>query len=197
MVEVPARLLGARVIAILRGVPLEAAVAIADRTWDTGIGAVEVPLQDAESAEVLASLAERAAARGDIVGAGTITTVARFEQAVSLGVAFTVAPGTHPAVIEASNAAGLPHLPGVATASEIQRAFDLGCTWLKAFPAAVLGPLWFEQMRGPFPDARFVATGGITASNAASFLDAGAISLGVGSALADPAEFDRLLAAIA
>ncbi len=196
MVEVPAALLGARIIAILRAVPLQDAIAIAERTWDTGFGAVEVPLQDAAAADVLTALADRATERGEIVGAGTITTVDRFHRAVSLGAAFTVAPGTHPAVIQASNTAGLPHLPGVATGTEIQAAFDLGCTWLKAFPAAVLGPPWFELMRGPFPDARFVATGGVTAANAASFISAGAISVGVGSALSDPAEFDRLVAAL-
>ena len=76
----PAGLLGARIIAILRGVPLQEAMAIAERTWDTGIGAVEVPLQDAASADVLASLADRATERGEIVGAGTITTVDRFDR---------------------------------------------------------------------------------------------------------------------
>lgn len=194
--EIPKYLLDARLIAILRGTALAPAIEIAERTWDTGFGAVEVPLQDAQSAAVLEALAERAAERGQTVGAGTITTVARFEEAVRLGAAYTVAPGTHPAVIAASDAAGLPHLPGVATASEIQTAFDLGCTWLKAFPAATLGPDWFRQQRGPFPEARFVATGGVHAGNAASFLAAGAISVGIGGALSDPAEFDRAVAAL-
>ena len=80
---------------------------------------------------------------------------------------------------------GLDHLPGVATATEIQRALALGLRWQKAFPATVLGPEWFAAMRAPFPMARFVATGGITTNNARSYLDAGAAAISLGTAFAD------------
>ena len=194
-VPIPERLRTARVVAILRGTPAAKSLEIAERVWDTGLGVVEVPLQDDASAEVLGLLVERGRARGELVGAGTITTAARFEQARSLGAEFTVAPGTHPAVIEASNAAGLPHLPGVATASDIQLAIDLGCTYLKAFPAVVLGPQWFTQMAGPFPGVTFVATGGVNGDNAAAFFAAGVSAVGVGTAIGNPGELERILAA--
>jgi 2-dehydro-3-deoxyphosphogluconate aldolase/(4S)-4-hydroxy-2-oxoglutarate aldolase len=67
---------------------------------------------------------------------------------------------------------GLPHLPGVATPTEVQRAPAAGFGWLKAFPAAQLGAGWITAMHGPFPEARCVATGGIDLSNAAGFLSA-------------------------
>ncbi len=194
-VELPERLRTARLVAILRGTPADRAIEIAERIWDTGVGVVEVPLQDAASAEVLGMLVERGRARGELVGAGTITTAARFEQARALGAEFTVAPGTHPAVIEASTAAGLVHLPGVATASDIQLAIDLGCTYLKAFPAITLGPQWFAQMAGPFPEVSFVATGGVNGDNAAVFYAAGVRAVGVGTAIGNPDELERVLSA--
>lgn len=67
-----------------------------------------------------------------------------------------------------------------------------GLTWVKAFPAAWLGPSWFRHIRGPFPQVRFVATGGIDASNAAQFLSAGVRVVAVGSDLDDETQLDHL-----
>ena len=103
--------------------------------------------------------------------------------AASLGAAFTVAPGYDREIAAASWAKGMPHLPGVATATDVQRALADGHTWLKAFPASVLGPDWIRAMRGPFPEARFVATGGIQRGNAAGFLRAGASMVAIGQSV--------------
>jgi 2-dehydro-3-deoxyphosphogluconate aldolase/(4S)-4-hydroxy-2-oxoglutarate aldolase len=95
-------------------------------------------------------------------------------------------------VLAASLAAGLPHLPGVGTATEVQQAYRAGCRWLKAFPAAALGPAWLSALHGPFPDVRFVATGGLTVADAPTFLAAGARVVALGAALADPAQRAQL-----
>ncbi|MFD4724007.1 bifunctional 4-hydroxy-2-oxoglutarate aldolase/2-dehydro-3-deoxy-phosphogluconate aldolase [Streptomyces seoulensis] len=183
---------GVPVMAILRGMPLEKSVELAVRAWELGIECVEVPVQSREAAEVLAAVAEAGAGRGRSVGAGTVTTTERLAWAVSAGAAFTVAPGLDAEVARASLDAGLPHLPGVATATDVQAARALGLDWLKAFPASVLGPDWFRAMRGPFPEVPFVATGGIDASNAAAYLAAGAKVVAVGSALDDPTQLRSL-----
>lgn len=175
----------APVMAILRGMPLDKSVELATRAWDLGIECVEVPVQSRKSAEVLAAVVKAGAERGRPVGAGTVTTAERLAWAVSAGAAFTVAPGLDAGVARASLEAGLPHLPGVATATDVQAARALGLDWLKVFPASVLGPDWFRAMRGPFPEVPFVATGGIDASNAAAYLAAGARVVAVGSALDD------------
>jgi 2-dehydro-3-deoxyphosphogluconate aldolase/(4S)-4-hydroxy-2-oxoglutarate aldolase len=99
-------------------------------------------------------------------------------------------------VAEASRAAGLPHVPGVATASEVQRALATGHTWLKMFPASTLGPRWLREMRGPFPEVSFVATGGIDGDNAVDYLGAGAAAVGVGSAIGRAGGLDRLMATL-
>ena len=111
------------------------------------------------------------------------------EAARDAGAAFTVAPGLAPEVVAASHEAGLPHLPGVATPSEVHQALRLGLTWLKAFPAAQLGVGWADALHGPFPEARFVATGGVTPANAEQYFAGGASAASLTSALADDEQF--------
>lgn len=185
---------GQSLMAILRGFGPDKTVEIARRAWDLGIDWVEVPIQSADGLDALAAAAEAARAQGRTVGAGTVTTAERVRQAAGAGACFAVAPGLDPDVAAASLDAGLPYLPGVATPSEVQAADRIGLRWLKVFPASVLGPGWIKAMHGPFPLARFVATGGIGAANAAQYLDAGARVIGVGSALEDPGQIGKLAA---
>lgn len=196
MTDFATLLRGKPLMAILRNVPVERAVALAETVWDSGLGAVEVPIQTPDAVECLRAVAAAAAARGAVVGAGTVVTVEQVKAAADAGAVFTVAPGLDQEVVAASLAAGLPHLPGVATPSEVHHAVRAGCTWLKAFPAASLGAGWLREVRGPFPDVRFVATGGIGAHNAREFLSAGAEALGVGGAVTRPGGLDDLLAVL-
>ena len=185
-------LAGRPLMAIFRGLGVERSLELARRAWDLGIDAVELPIQSDEDIEALAAVVAAGRAEGRHVGAGTVVTTRHVELAASAGAAFTVSPGFDPDVVRASIAAGLPPLPGVATASEVQAAMALGLTWLKAFPASLLGPAWFRAMAGPFPGARFVATGGMDATNAGAFLDAGVRTVAVGSALEDPEQLPAL-----
>ncbi len=185
---------GVPLMAIMRGMGAERSLAVATRAWDLGITAVEVPVQTAEDVEALRVVADAARERGLMVGAGTVVTHEHVRQAKEAGAAFTVSPGFDVDVVRASHEAGLPALPGVATASEVQHALGEGLTWLKAFPASLLGTGWFPAMRGPFPQARFVATGGMDSSNARAFLDAGVRVVAVGSALEDEAQLPALAA---
>lgn len=180
------------IMAILRGFTPARTMELCERAWDLGIELVEIPIQNAAAVETLALVAQVAADRGALVGAGTVTTLDRVAAAASAGAAFTVAPGLDPLIVEASRDAGLPHLPGVASATEVHKALQLGLTWLKAFPAYQLGSGWARAMHGPFPDARFVATGGMNLENAESFLEGGSEIVSLGSVLADDAEYARL-----
>jgi Entner-Doudoroff aldolase len=173
-----------RVMAILRGYGPSRTAVLCQRAWDLGIGLVEVPVQSEDDLVALRQAVALGRERSRLVGAGTVTSVALVEQVVEAGAAFTVAPGLDERVVEASRAVGLPHLPGVGTATEIHHALGLGLTWLKAFPAAALGAAWVSAMRGPFPQARLVATGGIDLENARDFLAAGAAAVSFGSAFA-------------
>jgi len=186
---------GQALMAILRGLGPERSVALATRAWSLGIDCVEVPIQSAADVDSLRAVVEAGKASRKPVGAGTVVSLDHVRRARAAGAAFTVSPGYDVDVARASRDAGMAPLPGVATASEVQAAMKDGFTWLKAFPAAALGPAWFSMMAGPFPAARFVATGGMDASNAEQFLAVGARVVAVGSALADPDQIE-LLAAI-
>ena len=181
-----------KVMAIFRNHEPHDAVALASTAWDLGIDLVEVPVQSPDSLPTLDAVVRAGAERGKSVGAGTVTTLDQLRDVRARGAAFTVAPGLDPDVVSESNRLALPHLPGVSTPTEIQSAVRLGCDWVKAFPASVLGPEWFRAMGGPFPEMSFVATGGINADNAAEFLAAGARTVAVGSALSDERQVEVL-----
>jgi 2-dehydro-3-deoxyphosphogluconate aldolase/(4S)-4-hydroxy-2-oxoglutarate aldolase len=182
----------APLMAILRGTGVERALQLATTAWDLGIDAVEVTLQSDEDLRALHEVARLAEERGKIVGAGTIVSARQIPLAVAAGARYLVSPGLDPRVILAAQEHGIPILPGVATPSEVQLASELGLGWLKAFPAEWLGAGWFRHIRGPFPQVRFVATGGMDATNAQQFLDAGVRVVAVGSALEDPQQLHLL-----
>lgn len=182
---------GAPIMAILRGYSQDRTIELAEQAWRLGIDTVEVPVQDSASLEVLRAVAIIARQQGRPVGAGTILEPADVTAVADAGAGFTVSPGFDPAVARAAKELGMPHLPGVATGSEVQAAWLFGLRWLKAFPAGVLGPDWFRAMRGPFPGVSFVATGGIDASAAEAYLSAGARVVASGAALSDPDELAR------
>jgi Entner-Doudoroff aldolase len=180
------------VMAILRGYDTARALTLAHRAWDLGVRLVEVPIQTAAAVQTLSAVAVAADKRGRCVGAGTVVRPGQVTEARAAGAAFTISPGFDADTVRASLAAGLPTMPGIATASDLQAALRLGLRWVKAFPAAALGVDWFRFMRGPFPQVRIVATGGIDGHNAAAFLAAGADAVGVGSALEDAGQLDLL-----
>jgi 2-dehydro-3-deoxyphosphogluconate aldolase / (4S)-4-hydroxy-2-oxoglutarate aldolase len=181
-----------RVMAILRGFGPDGSLVMAERAWAAGVTALEIPIQRPDDVQALELVAAAARERGLVVGAGTVVRPEQVDVARRAGAAYAVSPGTDEEVIRACAEAGLPTLPGVATASDIQRCVRLGLTWLKAFPAASLGPNWIRAMHGPFPGISFVATGGVTVHNAPEFLAAGARMVALGSALADETQLARL-----
>jgi 2-dehydro-3-deoxyphosphogluconate aldolase/(4S)-4-hydroxy-2-oxoglutarate aldolase len=188
---------GVPLMAILRGMGVERSLAVATTAWDLGVDLVEVPVQTPTDVEALRVVAEAGRARGLHVGAGTVVAPEHVRLAKDAGAEFTVSPGFDVEIVRASHEAGLPALPGVATATEVQLALKEGLTWLKAFPASVLGTRWFGTMRGPFPQVSFVATGGMDATTAPLFLAAGVKVVAVGSALEDPAQLPALAALLA
>lgn len=104
------------------------------------------------------------AKRGDVlVGAGTVLTIEQADRAIDAGAQFLVAPGTNPKVVDHVVKRGVPMMPGVVTPSEIELAMSLGATALKFFPAENMGGVdTLKAYAGPYADARFLPTGGIT-----------------------------------
>lgn len=108
---------------------------------------------------------------GAIVGAGTVTTKAQLDAALSAGAEFIVSPGLSPALGDAAVRSGAPFLPGVATPSEVMLGLDLGLRHFKFFPAVANGGIpALKSLSGPFGQVRFCPTGGITARTAPDWL---------------------------
>jgi 2-dehydro-3-deoxyphosphogluconate aldolase/(4S)-4-hydroxy-2-oxoglutarate aldolase len=108
---------------------------------------------------------------GAIVGAGTLRTADDARAAKDSGCQFAVSPGFLDSVASACEAAGLPLLPGVSTASEVMKANAAGYDFLKLFPATAVGGVGLlKALSGPFPDVAFCPTGGITAETAPQYL---------------------------
>lgn len=167
------------IIAIVRGRDVDGAIAQAERLWDAGVAAVEVTIETPAAIPSLAAVAAAAHSRGAVVGAGSILTVEQFEIAAHLGVGFTVAPGVDPGVLATARSRGIPHIPGVATATEIMLAGAHGARMVKAFPASSLGPSWVRAQSAPFPELRVIATGGLTPADIDTYLEAGCLAVGI------------------
>jgi 2-dehydro-3-deoxyphosphogluconate aldolase/(4S)-4-hydroxy-2-oxoglutarate aldolase len=186
------RLAVAPVLAVLRGHDPQSSVEVAEGCWNAGVELVEVSLSHDRTLEAVTAVCRRAVELGRVAGAGTVCTPGDVRAAAEAGASFVVAPGLAHDAVETARDQGLPYLPGVATASEVQAGLALGCGTLKLFPARELGPRWIRALAGPFPEARFVAVGGVSVANATDFVAAGAIGVGIGAAL-EPAVLPALL----
>lgn len=169
-------------VVILRGATPPDAVATARRAWKAGVTLLEVTVESEAGFPALDAVVQ-AAGDDHVVGAGTLTTPDLLDRAVALGAQFGVAPDLDTDTVTAAIDRGIPFLPGVATPSEAGRALRLGVSTVKAFPAATLGPQWVAAVSGPFPRLSVIPTGGIGAHNAADYLAAGALAVGVGSSI--------------
>jgi 2-dehydro-3-deoxyphosphogluconate aldolase / (4S)-4-hydroxy-2-oxoglutarate aldolase len=175
------RLIATRLIGIVRLDDHGLAMAAAGAAVAAGLGAVEITFTLPSAARVIEKLrGERPAA---LVGAGTVRTLSELEDAAAAGAQFLVAPGLNPDLLEAARRRGLVMLPGVFTGSEIDLALRLGAPLLKLFPAEPSGPKYVASLLQPFPDARLVPTGGVSAANAGAYLKAGAAAVAMGTSL--------------
>ena len=172
------RIRAERVVAVLRRVPdvdsvIEALAA-------AGIRIVEVTL---DSDDALGAI-ERARSTGELtVLAGTVRTARDVDAAVAAGAEACVAPALVPEMVERCQGLGVPAIPGALTPSELEAALALGAELVKLFPGSLVGPGYVREVLAPLAGLELIVTGGVDASNARAFLDAGAVAVGVGSAL--------------
>lgn len=133
-----------------------------------GLPVLEVTLR---TPAALDAIAEMAKVEGGHVGAGTLITPEDVEAAQNAGATFGVSPGATDALLDAAEAAGLPMLPGAATASEAMRLLARGYDALKFFPAEAAGGVAaIKGIGGPLPQISFCPTGGVNPRNAPDYL---------------------------
>jgi 2-dehydro-3-deoxyphosphogluconate aldolase/(4S)-4-hydroxy-2-oxoglutarate aldolase len=142
---------------------------LADALVAGGLPVAEITLRTAGGLDAIRAVA---ANQPDvIVGAGTVTTASQVDDVVAAGARFVVSPGLSEAVVRRAQEQGIPVLPGVATPTEIMAALDLGVEVVKLFPASVVGgPSAIKAFAAPFPQLRFVPTGGVNADNLGDYL---------------------------
>ena len=133
-----------------------------------GLRVIEVTLR---TPAALDAIAEMRKVEGAVVGAGTVLNPAQLEQSLAAGAEFIVSPGLTEPLGRAAIASAVPFLPGIATAADLMRGLDLGLSHFKFFPAETSGGIpALKALAGPFGDARFCPTGGITQATAPDWL---------------------------
>ena len=184
------RLRRAGAVAVLRLADADATLRAAEWLLRGGVSALEVTLTTRGAMDAIRELVAR---YGDdaLVGAGSVFDPDAARQAVEAGARFVVSPVCLPEVIAAAASLGAAALPGAFTPTEALRAHQLGADIVKIFPSEVLGPAFIKGILAPMPFLRLMPTGGVTPDNVGDWLGAGAVAVGLGSALADP----RLVAA--
>ena len=134
-----------------------------------GIGCAEITFRTACAAEAIAYAVKNYPDMS--IGAGTVINAEQCNAALDAGAQFIVSPGLSVAVAKICNEKGVPYYPGCVTPTEIMQALELGITTVKFFPANIYGGLKaLKALSGPFPQVRFIPTGGVDRSNIDEFL---------------------------
>jgi 2-dehydro-3-deoxyphosphogluconate aldolase/(4S)-4-hydroxy-2-oxoglutarate aldolase len=153
-----------------------------------GVVGLEVTLTTPGAVDAIRDLAADAAlADRCVVGAGTVLDAGSARRAIDAGARFVVSPVLDVHVVALCREQGTAVLPGALTPTEILRAWDAGADAVKVFPSSAVGPGYFRDVLAPLPHVRLVPTGGVSLENVDAWVRAGAVAVGVGSSLADPA----------
>lgn len=172
----------ARVVGVLRANDAETAYQAALVACQNGLAALEITYTTPQAAAVIERL--RSAGLSSLIGAGTVTNAAQAQEAIRAGAQFLVSPHLGEDVLKVAQDSGIPYVPGVLTPTEINRATELGAGMVKLFPAGSAGgPAYVKDLLGPFPHLKLMVTGGITPSEVPTYLQAGALAVGLGGHL--------------
>jgi 2-dehydro-3-deoxyphosphogluconate aldolase/(4S)-4-hydroxy-2-oxoglutarate aldolase len=162
---------------------------VVDALADGGVRALEVTMTVPNAVALIRELAPTMP-EGCILGAGTVNDAATVNAVVDAGARYVVSPVFRREVIRACHDRGVAVAPGCFTPTEILDAHDAGADIIKVFPATALGPQYIKDVRAPLPQVKLMPTGGVTLDNAGDWIRAGAVAVGVGSALLDTAAIE-------
>jgi len=177
------------VVAVIRVRDPERVRGVVDALAAGGVRALELTMTVPRAVDLIRELAPAMPA-GFLLGAGTVTDAATAAAVIEAGASFVVGPVLRPDVITACHERDVPAIPGCLSPTEILAAHEMGADIIKVFPATALGPQYIKDVHGPMPQVRLMPTGGVTVDNAADWIRAGAVAVGLGSALIDGAALD-------
>lgn len=183
--RVVADLIAAGAIAVVRLPEGTNALRAVEAILAGGVRAIELTMT---TPGALGTLAELRHAFGDdvLAGMGSLLDAEGTRRAIDAGARYVVSPVFRPAVIEEAHRLGVAAMPAGFTPTEILAAHEAGADIVKVTPAEVLGPAFIKGVLAPIPFLRLMPTGGVTPDNVGEWLRAGAVAVGVGSALVDP-----------
>jgi 2-dehydro-3-deoxyphosphogluconate aldolase/(4S)-4-hydroxy-2-oxoglutarate aldolase len=163
--------------------------AVVDALAEGGVRALEVTMTVPGAVGLIRELAP-VLPRGFLLGAGTVTTADAARAVIEAGATFVVSPVFRPEVIRACHERDVAAVPGCFSPTEILAAHDFGADVVKVFPATSLGSQFIKDVRAPLPHVKLMPTGGVTLDNAHDWIRAGAVAVGIGSALLDAKAID-------
>ena len=172
------------VVAVIRLKDPAALRAVVDALAEGGVRALEVTMTVPGAVDLIAEIAPTLPA-GFLIGAGTVLDAATAGRVIEAGAQFVVGPVFRRAVVDECHRQDVPAIPGCFSPTEILDAWDAGADIVKVFPATALGPAFFKDVRAPLPQVKLMPTGGVSIENAGDWIGAGAVAVGVGSALLD------------
>ncbi|WP_281918972.1 bifunctional 4-hydroxy-2-oxoglutarate aldolase/2-dehydro-3-deoxy-phosphogluconate aldolase [Nocardia sputorum] len=187
--EIDSVLQGSRILPVLTVPDPATTHRLAEALAAGGARCAEVTFRTPGAEQVLETMVAHG---GLTVGAGTVVTRGQAERAVAAGARFVVSPGYDEEVVARCQELSVPVVPGIATATELMRALRAGCHTVKLFPAEPLGGLrTLRALAAPFPQARFIPTGGIEERHLASYLADPAVLAVGGSWMATVTHLER------
>ncbi|WP_241722555.1 2-dehydro-3-deoxy-6-phosphogalactonate aldolase [Raoultella sp. HC6] len=170
-------------IAILRGITPEEALAHVGAVIDAGFDAVEIPLNSPRWQQSIPAIVEAFGDRA-LIGAGTVLQPDQVDELAKMGCRLIVTPNVQSEVIRRAVGYGMTVCPGCATATEAFTALDAGAGALKVFPSSAFGPDYIKALKAVLPpEVPVFAVGGVTPENLAQWIDAGCAGAGLGSDL--------------
>ena len=172
------------IVAVIRMKDAGKLRAVIDAIAEGGVRAIEVTMSVPGAVGLIAQLAP-VLPSSILFGAGTVTDAATARAVIDAGAQYIVSPVFRREVIDVCHERGIAVAPGCFTPTEILDAHEYGADVVKVFPATALGPSYIKDVRAPLPQVRLMPTGGVTLDNAGDWIRAGAIAVGVGSALLD------------
>jgi 2-dehydro-3-deoxyphosphogluconate aldolase/(4S)-4-hydroxy-2-oxoglutarate aldolase len=182
--EIVTRIQATGVVAVIRLTDAAVGRDVAQALVDGGVTALEVTMTVPRAVALIEELSG-VLPENCLIGAGTVLNAATAVDVMRAGARFVVGPVLRHDVIAACRERDVPVMPGCFSPTEILEAWDAGADIVKVFPATSLGPSFFKDIRGPLPHVKLMPTGGVTRENAGDWIRAGAVAIGVGTALVD------------
>ena len=177
------RIVDCGVVAVVRAETPEQALKIAEQCAKAGIVAVEITYTVPGAGDVIKELARTYKNGEVIIGAGTVLDPETARDAILAGAQYIITPCLNKDTVTLCNRYQVPCMAGAMTVKEVVECMECGVDIIKLFPGELFGPAFIKAVRGPLPHAKLMPTGGVNLDNAADWIKAGAVAIGVGSNL--------------